>query len=310
MDSQRTGMTLVEMLLVMAIIGVLVALLLPAVQSAREAARRMSCSNNLRQIGLAVSSYESVHKAYPPGARWGRHAPVGKRKRRGSILVHLLPYLEQNAAYDAFDFKKKEIDDQVFPGTNRLIASHPISTYVCPSDGHGGSFNGRALHNYAASRGPTEVWDNPQCSCTHPWKELARAPIDDLVMFAGPFTRVGVSSHVRDITDGTSKTIFFGEVRPECSVHAQAGWAKTNNGSGYCTTMIPINYDTCNEEAPDPCNRPCTWNTDVGFKSPHPGGSQFLFGDVSMRFIQESVDHQLYQLIGTKDDGEVFDGGY
>ena len=137
------------------------------------------------------------------------------------------------------------------------------------------------------------------------WQSFEMAPIDNPAKFAGPFTRLGVSAKARQIRDGLSKTIFMGEVRVPCSVHAQAGWAITNNGSGYCTTLIPINYDTCDEAAVDPCHRPCTWNTDVGFKSAHPGGAHFLMGDGSVQFLEEAIDHQAYQYLGAKADGET-----
>lgn len=303
--SKQRGFTLIELLLVIAIIGTLIALLLPAVQSAREAARRSACTNHLKQIGLALHSYEDVAKEFPPGARWGRHAPPGKRKRHGSALVHLLPYVEEQALYDAFDFSKLSIDGAVFPGTTKLIGSQEIEIYQCPSDEHNGFFEEFAVHNYAASNGPTEVYDNPNCSCDHAWKSFEMAPIDDLENFAGPFTRIGLTTKARQVEDGLSKTIFFGEVRVNCSVHAQVGWAKTNNGNGYATTLIPINFDTCNPNAVDPCNRPCTWNTDVGFKSAHPSGANFLLGDGSVRSMDDSIDHQMYQYLGAKADGEV-----
>lgn len=305
---QRTsrGFTLIELLLVIAIIGVLIALLLPAIQAARESSRRSSCVNKLKQIGVALSTYEATNGTFPPGARWGRHAPPGKRKRHGSALVYILPYIEQQTLYDAFDFDKLSIDGQVFPGTDTLIGSTLIATYRCPSDDHSGLYDGVAVHNYSASNGPTQVYDNPNCSCDHSWKSFEMAPIDDLDDYAGAFTRIGLSTSARNITDGLSNTIFFGEVRIICSVHAQVGWAKTNNGNGYCTTLIPINYDTCNEQAVDPCNRPCTWNTDVGFKSAHPGGADFLKGDGSVHFLRESIDHQAYQYLGAKADGKVF----
>ena len=301
----RRAFTLIELLIVIGIIAILFSVMLPAVQAAREAARKVSCKNNLKQIGLAINIFEVVHKEYPRGARWPRHGPHKKRKKGGSLLVFLLPNLEQQALYDSFDFTQKSIDDQVFPGTNTLIGSTVLSTYLCPSDDHLGTLNGRALHNYAASRGPTEVWNNPRCPCSHKWQAISRAPIDDVKLFAGPFTRIGATAAVRKIQDGTSNTIFVGEVRPTCSVHARAGWAKTNNGNGYCTTLIPINHDTCNELAPDACNRPCNWNTEVGFKSSHPGGAQFLFGDGSVHFLDEGIDHQLYQNLGDKADRNV-----
>jgi prepilin-type N-terminal cleavage/methylation domain-containing protein/prepilin-type processing-associated H-X9-DG protein len=299
------GFTLVELLLVIAIIGVLIALLLPAVQAARESARRSSCVNNLKQIGDALSNYEGARGTFPPGARWGRHAPEGKRKRLGSVLVHILPYIEQQSIYDAFNFKKLSIDDAVFPGTSTLIGSTQISLYQCPSDNHDGFYGQLAVHNYSASNGPTEVYKNPNCACNHEWQSFEMAPIDDLDNYAGAFTRIGLTTSAKDITDGLSNTIFFGEVRVVCSVHARVGWAKTNNGNGYASTLIPINYDTCDDQAVDPCHRPCTWNTDVGFKSGHPGGADFLYGDGSVHFLEEAIDHPAYQYLGAKADGQV-----
>jgi len=297
-------MTLIEVLLVVAIIGTLVALLLPGIQAARESARRTSCMNNLKQLGIAITNYESQQNVFPPGAIWDRWPPEEKRRRHGSILVHLLPYIERQSLYDAFDFSQLDIDRAVFPGTNQRIGSVIVDTYLCPSDDHSGTFGGLAVHNYAASNGPTEVYDNPNCSCANPYdKLLEMAPIDNEENYAGPFTRLGVRTKSSQITDGLSKTIFVGEVRVPCSEHTQAGWAHTNNGSGYCTTLVKINYDTCNRSAADPCHRPCTWNTEVGFKSAHFGGAQFLFGDGSVHFLNEAIDHQSYQYLGAKADG-------
>jgi len=305
----NNGMTLIELLLVIAIIGTLIALLLPAIQAARESSRRISCSNNLKQIGLGVNNYESARKFYPPGALWERHSPEDRRRRHGSALIHLLPYIEQQALFDAFDFKQRVIDGAVFPGTNRRIGEETISMYICPSDSSDGQFEGTGVHNYAASNGPTEVFDNPSCSCVdyaNRWKKFELAPIDDYENFAGPFSRLfAAKSRPADVTDGLSNTIFFGEVRAACSVHTQTGWAHTNNGNGYCTTLIPINYDTCNEFALEACNLPCNWTTEVGFKSAHPNGAQFLFGDGSVHFLNETIDHQLYQYLGAKADGQA-----
>jgi prepilin-type N-terminal cleavage/methylation domain-containing protein/prepilin-type processing-associated H-X9-DG protein len=290
--------TLVELLVVIAIIGILVALLLPAIQAAREAARRSSCSNNLRQIGVALHDFENAHKRYPAGAVW-----ADGQYKRGSALVYLLPYIEETALFGAFDFRSSNTDTTVFDGMP--VAARTLSTYQCPSDPHELLYSDRAPHSYAGSRGPTAVYDNPACPCNHPWQSFAIAPLDHPKNFAGPFTRVGTPVVPRHVTDGLSKTIFFGEVRPACSEHIQNGWAATNDGNGYCTTLIPINFDTCDATAADPCHRPCNWNTEVGFKSAHSGGTQFLFGDGSVQFIVDSIDHQTYQYLGGKSDGQI-----
>jgi prepilin-type N-terminal cleavage/methylation domain-containing protein/prepilin-type processing-associated H-X9-DG protein len=295
---RRNAFTLVELLVVIAIIAILIALLLPAIQAAREAARRSSCSNNMRQIGVALHNFEDVHKRLPAGAMWSN---LGKNQ--GSVLIFLLPYLEESSLFNAYDFRQSNVDNTTLNGSK--IGTRPIETYKCPSDNYQPIYQGLVPHSYAASRGPTAVYDNPACSCNHPWQSFAKSPLDDRQDFAGPFTRVGVELSLKRVTDGLSSTIFFGEVRPECSEHAQIGWATTNNGNGYCTTIIPINYDTCDPHAADPCRRPCNWNTEVGFKSAHSGGAQFLFGDGSVRFIEETIDHQTYQYLGDKSDGQV-----
>ncbi|MEX2139524.1 MAG: DUF1559 domain-containing protein [Pirellulales bacterium] len=301
--TRRRAFTLVELLVVIAILGILVAVLLPAVQSARETARKSQCLNNLKQIGLAVLNYEQAKKILPPGGVWesdGRHG--------GSIYVHILPMLEETGLYQVFDFRRTNVDDTVLPGTNQRADATVIPTLICPSDDRQTHYDGKVAHNYAASRGPTEVWLNEDSICDYPWANLAMAPVDDPRDFAGPFTRVGTQERLRGIKDGLTKTIFFGEVRPQCSEHSRNGWVASNNGNGYCTTLIPINFDTCNDAAPDPCRRSNNWNTEVGFKSTHSGGALFLFGDDSVRFIAEEIDHATYQLLGAKNDGQVIAG--
>jgi prepilin-type N-terminal cleavage/methylation domain-containing protein len=292
--------TIVELLVVIAIIGVLVALMLPAIQAAREASRRSQCGSNLKQIGLAVHNYELSHKRLPPG---GRYSSSGTR--RGSIYLFLLSYLEETALSNSVDLTGPNLDEEVTKGAN--IRSQIVATFICPSDDHEGVYIDNALHNYAASRGPTDLYVNPTCSCPLPakWTSLILAPLDDPRDFAGPFTRVGSTAKLSQITDGVSKTIFFGEVRPNCSEHSRIGWAFTNNGNGYCSTLIPINFDSCNEDAPDACARPCNWTTEVGFKSAHAGGAQFLLGDGSVHFVPETIDHRTYQHLGAKSDGNA-----
>jgi prepilin-type N-terminal cleavage/methylation domain-containing protein len=295
--TSRRAFTLVELLVVIAIIGILVALLLPAIQAAREAARRTGCTNKLKQIGLAVTNFESARRQLPAGANW----EAGK-VARGSALIFILPYLEETVIYEAYDFTRLDIDNELFPGTNQRIGDTPIPAYICPSDSH--ESVSWPLHNYSASRGPTDLSDNPNCFCDFAWRSFAMAPDGDRQKFAGPFSRLGTTTKVRQITDGMSRTIFFGEIRPLCSSHGLNGWAKSNNGNGYCSTLVPINFDTCNAEAVDPCHRPCNWNNEAGFRSSHAGGTYFLMGDGAVRFMEDTIDYQTYQYLGAKNDGQ------
>jgi len=300
----KNGFTLVELLVVIAIIGILVSLLLPAVQSAREAARRAQCINNLKQIGLALHSFHNANEEFPSGAyfyNWSGDA-------RGSILIRLLPYMEQQSIYDAFDLSRPT-DGQTFPGTTERISATILSSYICPSDDHGGMINGNAMHNYAASTGPSRRDRNSNCGCSSGWMKFALGGLNDPKNFAGPFIRLVVPTRVRDCTDGLSHTIYFGEVRPNCSGHVRQGWALSNNGNGLCITCIPINYDSCDHSPPvsggKNCGRPCNFMTESGFKSTHPGGALFLLGDGSVHFFEETIDHWTYQFLGGKADGRV-----
>jgi len=319
-DARRQeGFTLVELLVVIIIIAILAALLLPAAQGAREAARRLRCRNNLKQIGLAVATYENANGEYPPGAFWsGNYVP-----HKGSILVHLLPFVDQQRLYDAFDFDAEMTDGQTFPGTDVQIGATVVPVYLCPSDNHNRTFvtdphapsqiaGGEvALHNYAASAGPSFMINNGGCSCPQymSFNAFATAPFSNGADFAGAFTRMGVSLTRAHFHDGLSNTIFFGEIRPLCSWHGDSGWATSNNGNGYSHTLVPINYDTCSREtgATDGCHRFCNWNTETGFRSSHPGGAFFLMGDGSVHFLYETIDYQTYQHLGDRRDGQAID---
>ena len=298
---QARAFTLVELLVVIAIIGVLVALLLPAVQSAREAARRMQCQNNLKQIGLALHNYHDTHMTFPPGAFWYG----ASSENRGSILIQLLPFIEQQNLYNRFDFTTNVDSQTALQGTI-------IPGYTCPSDANRGLLNGLAIHNYAASAGPTPHIDSPSCTCgtgasfnaytaVVPNSKYGGTPD-----FAGPFYRTGKCTTMSDCRDGLSNTIYFGEVRRACSNHIKQGWMRSNNGNGLVATQVPINYNSCDDAASNPCNKPCNWSTELAFKSQHTGGAQFVLGDGSVHFYGETIDHAVYQLLGAKNDGKSF----
>jgi hypothetical protein len=322
--------TLVDLLVVIAIIGILIALLLPAVQAAREAARRSQCTNNMKQIGLALHNYHDVAKTFPPGGSlflttgWGE--PVAGYSNRGSDLVRLLPYIEQNALFQQIDFRRG-VEGQVING--KPLNQMEIPAYTCPSDDKNGSgtlnINGVRSDNYAASMGSTQIdaaGGSPGCGCVHPYNSYAPR-----VMYegdpAGPFSRtktgqdtvytttpqllVPYCCRMADVTDGLSNTIFYGERRVQCSDHGLTGWAGSN-GHGMGSTLVPINYDSCHEpNSPAPYNNPCqwrcNWNTEWAFRSRHPGGVEILLGDGSVRFFGETIDMWVYNRLGDKADG-------
>ena len=311
----RTGFTLVELLVVIAIIAMLVTLLLPAVQAAREAARRSSCLNNIRQVCLSTLNYEAALGELPPGAIW--RDETGLHEQAG-VLARILPFAEDSALHGLIDFKKQARSQKTPAGT--FVSSYVVPMFICPSDGsveHTTLGNGQkmAKFNYSASHGSAERINNPNCSCKllNSWNRFAlkRRDFQNLNKYSGPFSRWTYTTKLKQISDGLSKTIFFGEVQTDCSVHARNGWLHSNNGNGLTTTIIPINFDTCNPSSAkvDPCNKNCNWSAELGFKSAHPGGAHFAFGDGSCRLLAEDIDHQTYQYLGDKADGQPIGGG-
>ena len=299
---RRPGFTLIELLVVIAIIAVLVAILLPAVQQAREAARRSQCQNNLKQIGIAIHSYNEALNILPPGAFWqGPHY-------HGSILVHLLPYVDQAGLYNQINFAALDIDGQV-GADGKLLRSRIIPGYLCPSDTHASMNGDRALQNYSACVGPFltggAAGNTGGCSggCTETGSAfaLANTPPNGV---PGVFSRNGLSVGLKHIPDGLSNVIFFGETRPQCSGHVNAGWYTSNNSQGLAGTLIPINYDSCDNASTVGCRRPCNWVTELGFKSRHTGGAQFLMGDGVVKMFSETIDFTLYQRLGAKGDNQ------
>jgi prepilin-type N-terminal cleavage/methylation domain-containing protein len=298
----RKAFTLVELLVVIAIIALLIALLLPAVQMVREGARRTQCQSQLRQVGMAIINYNDTHQMFPVGSYY--QGPIGNYEN-GSIIARLLPFLEQSSLYDAFNFSRPSIELQKF-SNGTLIGAKTIPVLQCPSDDRP-TFRDDGLSNvnYVASNGSARRINNPESSCSlySSWNALAISPYDDPKSFSGPFTRRGIPVRLKEITDGVSKTIFFGETLPACSIHAQQGWSASNDMQGFATTIIPINYNTCDPNSTNGCNRPNNWNAECGFKSRHPGGSHFLKGDGSVHFITDKINMRVYQSLGGKSDG-------
>lgn len=313
----RRGFTLIELLVVIAIIAILIALLLPAVQQAREAARRTQCRNHLKQIGLALYNYHDTFNQFPPGAFWSLPTAScgGATHQKGSILLHLLPYIDQAPLFNQWDFTRCDTDTATFPSSTTQLRTTQIAPYLCPSETsppkNGSTW---AVHNYAACFGPGRTGGatgNPACPCdATPFDQFA-LPNTGSNGVPGMFTRAYRTSNIRDNTDGSSNTIYFGEVRPNCSNHHNAGWANSNNGNGLTATLIPINYNSCDTSAatgasPADCAKRCNWVTELAYKSQHVGGAHLMMGDGTVRFFSENISMQVYSSLGAKADGGTF----
>jgi hypothetical protein len=170
-----------------------------------------------------------------------------------------------------------------------------------------------AFFSYAGSLGPMTVGASSTGNCLerHAWNQYhtGHPGIDAHTHNdpPGPFTRQGDvwCAEMSDILDGLTNTIFFGEIRGKCAMPASRGWAHSSNMNGMVRTIIPLNYDTCTEDTTNPCGHWNNWNMAFGFKSLHPGGVDFVFGDGSVHFLSESIDHWTYQYLGCRDDGEA-----
>jgi prepilin-type N-terminal cleavage/methylation domain-containing protein len=311
----RTAFTLVELLVVIAIIAILVGLLLPAVQSAREAARRMQCSNQLRQVGLALLNYENQARVLPYGSDY--------QGRTGTWAAFILPQLEQQPHFDAFDFTVP------MGHTNNLTAvTTPVAAYRCPSDpqssqpilakrGDSPALNGGntnpsdcAMLSYPASMGPTHPDNCPLCPDPTPsatnwccqgcnFGSFGAGCGVGNGTFSGMFGRWPRSISVAEVRDGMSNTIMAGETLP-----AHYVWNGAFNPNFPVSGMtVPIN--TMESDDGQHSGSLQKWAVCSGFKSFHTGGAMFVLGDGSVHFLSESIDHKLYANLGTRSGGEV-----
>jgi prepilin-type N-terminal cleavage/methylation domain-containing protein/prepilin-type processing-associated H-X9-DG protein len=363
------GFTLIELLVVIAIIAVLIALLLPAVQAAREAARRIQCTNNLKQLGLAFANYEQTNQMWCMGAMtWGAAGynanngnPMGDPLKAGRTVNGLnwvaliLPYIEQGPISSSINFST---------GTTTNIQAFAtvwytrISTLTCPSDGdqqgfrNSGSGNGDGqdisgsspppppgnptgtpmvpVSDYLVSYGdnyasgyltsvifPTESdWHNFPPKPGQPWIGWPGEQ-GTLNSASGSFgggalrgmfdVNDGQTVTLAGVTDGTSNTISAGESLPAQRADNNV-WEWNSGANG---TTIPINYPSGQS-----CNLPGNgWGStnfasrcayaNVGFKSKHPGGANFLFVDGSVHFLKNSINIFTYCALGSRAAGEV-----
>jgi prepilin-type N-terminal cleavage/methylation domain-containing protein/prepilin-type processing-associated H-X9-DG protein len=315
----RNGFTLIEMLVVIAIIGILIALLFPAVQKVRETGNRMSCQNNLKQMGLALLNYHNINRVFPPGADapkpgWGN---VGG----ATWAIYILPYIEQDALFKLYNLNLPNTDP-----SQGSVRTALVKTYICPSDnteayvpevpdsGYGADANVKYMpSSYRAVEGKTL---NQNASQEKKWFDSQiGSESDGDKTFRGVLHVVGINGltveHQRDITDGSSNTMLVGEYATRTHQRRHTYWAYSWNQYTMSSAMpqprtLINDYDGCValsgqqpfDSGVDACKR--------AFGSFHSGGAlNFVFCDGSVHAIATSINLNTYTALATMAGGEV-----
>lgn len=295
----RCAFTLVELLVVIAIIGVLVALLLPAVQSAREAARRSQCTNNLKQVTLALHNYADTHRKLPSSAY---------DMREHSIWVRLAPFMEQTAFYDRYDFNLGPMS-----GVNgTLVREAAMQGLRCPS----GTVNFCTFSNvarqsnytthYYGIQGP--IGTNTTTNTTYKrYENIATTGVSSQGIFTVCVSAYRDAIDLGAVTDGLSNTLAFGEI----------SW---NDYLGYREYTLGVSWGSTTE-ANIMATKDVNWPINIGlqstssvyrgynrtgaFGSHHPGGANFAIADGSVRFLSETINMDTYFSLASRNGSEV-----
>lgn len=306
----RTAFTLVELLVVIAIIGVLVALLLPAVQAAREAARRSSCSNNLKQIGVGLHNYHDSLSSLPTGYM---DSGTDLQESWGWSTL-LLPYIEQAPLHQTLGVDKGTFYSQLVANPTVVVAAvkTPLKVFQCPSDS---SPNGDLVHNNRnfngglgfTAAGQTAVPGTLVSRSNYPGvsghRDVAGATPNTGLFFGN--SRITFA----DILDGTSNTFAVGE---RDTLRCRSGtWVGTRRptGGGTAGMNLLVGHSQVKLNQADP---PIAWNVDrlgcgEGFSSFHPGGAQFVLADGSVRFVPNTINFNWYSVNGAAVNGTEAD---
>jgi len=298
-DGARRGFSVTELLVSISIIAVILALTLPAIQSAREAARMSQCRNNLKQLALASEEFKGSFGYYPTGQLFDQYGS-GPDSTAWSFLAKLLPFLEQTAVYKAGDIPNSTL-------RNSGVAANAIPVFLCPSDPYSSqgprsdagnmvgldfsvgqtNYKGVSGANWGADE--TQGW-GPADSGTK-WPNIGtNGSYDGLDHGDGMLYRVDYKQPRRDadVADGLSNTLLLGEALPQFDIYCS--WPYANNT--YSTCAIPMNL---NDRTADPRD----WPNVQSFRSAHSGGVHFAFGDGSIRFLNQSLDMKLYRSLAT-----------
>lgn len=309
------GFTLVELLVVITIIGILIALLLPAVQAAREAARMAQCSNNLKQIGLAMLNYESAKGTLPTGYVYNAATDATYNSGSGAPAwgwnTFILPYLELEPLYDMLSPDSKMMRESLLDTTVLVPAAQKrLAVYRCPSD-NGDTINimitftnGRAGQNLARSNYPGVLGSA--------WTDCITTVSASTAASMGIFYR-NSKTRIADIVDGTSNTLAVGEraTFPDSLRAASAFGINLNNRCGtnswagaVSALGVAGNYPINATATPSDGYRPYCC-----FSSWHPNGAHFVFADGSVHFLNENIDTTTYKSLGARNDGRTI-GAY
>jgi len=336
----RLAFTLIELLVVIAIIAILIGLLLPAVQKVREAAARTQCTNNLKQMGLALHNFANNANGRLPAAmiHSGRYNNATAKPYEGPEVsykgqpykvynhtgfVAMLPYIEQNALFSQYNYQyisngsnpyNLPLGTDPSPNPNRVVASNTIKTYSCPADvspppvmsttDAAGSFYERGVNGSLPGVARSNYLFNTGVNTDYdaPWATTASGT-------RGAFGNDGAAS-ISSMVDGTSNTIAIGE---SSQTHTStlfgpywgAGTHTAVHGRGTLVDFTPnYPYGTCAGNA----NRKCTYAW--GFSSMHTGVTNFVFCDGSVKGIRDGIDYLIFKALDTPEGGEVISGNY
>lgn len=308
------GFTLVELLVVIAIIGILVGLLLPAVQQAREAARRIQCTNQVKQIGLALHNYHDTHRCFPPGGIVAEKVTrglgdtwcnSGAATQGAPWTVLILPFMEQGARYDQYDFNlplSASYTSQVPSSSpNRPLWYDANANYQCPSDpSSGADVNNLSYFGVQGGGSSSEV------NCFGG---------NSNVFFVNGVMYANSNSKFRDITDGTTNTFLVGESKYHLTEAGTTStfyfsWASSIRLGSGATMPHPATlagtYEPINSRIPTGSKPVGSTDSRNGysrlFGSFHPGGCNMLMGDASVNFMSETMDLDIYRQLGIRND--------